>query len=175
MTVTGHPGTRIECCTSRSRGGPARSANPVIRKPSNRVVGKEPMPRNIVIRFLVAPRIYSIFLLIVIGGSGYSAFAATAFTGSLTDPQGLAVPDAIIRLQRRADSTQRQVTTDAQGHFSLAGLKYRLTAESPGFAELTRTVVVQADGQQNEDVQFTDVASQKESVTVAASVSDVGV
>ena len=136
------------------------------------------MPRNIVIRFLVAPRICCVCLLILIAGSGYSAFAATAFTGSLTDPQGRAVPDAIIRLQRRADSTQRQVMTDAQGHFSLAGLdggEYRLTAESPGFAELTRTLVVQADGEQTENVQFSNVASQNESVTVTASVSDVGV
>ena len=104
--------------------------------------------------------------------------AATKITGRLTDPQGQLVSDATIRLLRRADSTQRELKTDEQGQFLFTGLdggEYRLTAESPGFGAITRTIAVQADGEQQEVLSFSGVASQNEFVTVTASVSDVGV
>jgi hypothetical protein len=104
--------------------------------------------------------------------------AATALNGRLTDPQGQLIPDATIRLSRRADSSSKETKTDAQGRFSFAVLdsgEYRLTAESPGFAVLTRTIVVQPTGKQIEDLQFSGLAMQNQSTTVTASVSDVGV
>ena len=64
------------------------------------------------------------------------------------------------------------------GRFSFAildGGEYRLTAESPGFTALTRTIAVQSSGKQVEDLQFNSLALQNESTTVSASVSDVGV
>src|SRR5262249_43202396 len=51
--------------------------------------------------------------------------------------------------------------------------EYRLTAEYPGFAPLTRTIAL-SDGSRTENIQFSDIASQSESVTVSADVSDVG-
>ncbi|MBV9573785.1 MAG: TonB-dependent receptor [Acidobacteriales bacterium] len=109
---------------------------------------------------------------------GQWAAAATEVAGSLTDPQNQLLADATIRLLRRADSTERTVKTDAQGRFrfsNLDGGEYRLTAEAQGFGVLTRTVEVEADGRQTEDLHFSSVASQNESVTVTAAVSDVGV
>ena len=102
----------------------------------------------------------------------------TALNGRLTDPQGQLIPDATIRLSRRADSTSKETKTDAQGRFFFAildGGEYRLTAESPGFTALTRTIAVQSSGKQVEDLQFNSLALQNESTTVSASVSDVGV
>ena len=136
------------------------------------------MPRDCIIRFLFTRWICSLILMIVVGGFGIQAAAATAFGGSLTDPQGLVVSDAIIRLTRRADSTVRVTRTSPQGRFTFSDLdggEYRLTSELTGFAVLTRTVVVRDEGQQTEDLQFSGAASQNESVTVTASVSDVGV
>src|SRR5438128_2730258 len=136
------------------------------------------MRRNFVIRFLVAQRICSVGLLLWVCSLAVQAGAATDLTGSLTDPQGQLVSDATIRLLRRADSTRRETKTDAQGQFSFTNLdsgEYRLTAESPGFAVLTQTIAVQAEGQQTENLQFSGLASRNESVTVTAAVSDAGV
>jgi hypothetical protein len=107
-----------------------------------------------------------------------AVMAATSLSGNLTDPQGSVVAGATVRLLRRADSSRRETKTDAQGHFSWDGLdggEYRLTAEAPDFSVLTRTIAVQVDGQQTENLQFSGLASRNEAVTVTASVSDVGV
>jgi hypothetical protein len=130
------------------------------------------------IQFPFAQRLCPIGLLIWLCSFGLQAGAATSLTGRLTDPQGQLVPEATIRLLRRADSTRRDTKTDAQGRFcfiNLDGGEYRLTAESPGFAVLTQTVALQADGQQTQNLQFFGFASNNDSVTVTAAVSDVGV
>src|SRR5450432_4455053 len=110
-------------------------------------------------------RVGTVLLLLLVCSFAVQAFA-TDVTGSLTDLQGRFVPNATIRLLRRADSTRRETTTDAKGRFSftrLDGGEYRVTAESPGFAVLTRTITI-GDAQQTEDLQFSGLASQNESV-----------
>ena len=104
---------------------------------------------------------------------GAHVAAATELTGSLTDPQNQSVAAATVRLLRRADSTQREIKTDGQGRFSflnLDGGEYRLTAESPGFALLTRSLAVQPNGQQTETLQFSTLAAQNQSITVTGNV-----
>jgi hypothetical protein len=130
------------------------------------------------VRSLFAQFLWLLALLLWLCNVSPVALAATGLTGSLTDPQGRLIPDANIRLLRRADSTRRETRTDAQGRFAFSDLdggEYRLTAESPGFTVLTRTIAVQGDGQQTENLQFARLASQNESVNVTAAVSDVGV
>jgi hypothetical protein len=103
--------------------------------------------------------------------------AASGLSGSLTDPQGLAVSGATVRLLRRADSSRREVKTDDQGHFTFGGIdpgEYRLTAEFSGFPTIDRMIVVPVNGAKVENIQLSQVASQNESVTVAANVSDAG-
>ena len=87
------------------------------------------------IRSLVAQRICPVVLVLWLCSFAAHAAAATGLMGSVTDPQGQLVPDATIRLLRRADSTRRETKTDAQGRFSFTNLdggEYRLTAECPG-------------------------------------------
>ncbi len=130
------------------------------------------------IRSLSVRRLCNVALLLWLCSFVIEAAAATGIEGNLTDPQGQLLPDATIRLLRRADSTRREAKTDAQGHFTFNGLdggEYRLTAEVRGFAVLTRTIAVQTDGQHTENLQFSSLTSQNESVTVTAAVSDVGV
>jgi len=72
-----------------------------------------------------------------------AAVAATSLSGNLTDPDGGVVPGATVRLLRRADSSRNETQTDGQGQFFFANLdagEYRLTAEFPGFAPITRTM-----------------------------------
>ncbi len=105
-----------------------------------------------------------------------AAIAASDLSGNVSDPQGSVVSGATVRLLHRADSSRHETKTDSQGQFSFTNLnsgEYRLTAEYPGLAPIVRTVVL-SDGNQTEDVQFSGMASQNESVTVSADVSDVG-
>ncbi len=99
-------------------------------------------------------------------------------TGTLTDPQGKSVSGATVRLLRRANSSRREIVTDDQGCFAFTNIdagEYRLTAESAGFPILTKTITITAsDGAEVEDIQFSAVASQNQSVSVSASVSDIG-
>jgi hypothetical protein len=136
------------------------------------------MRRNFLIRSFSARRLCSVALLLWLGSWGVGEAAATRLSGSLTDPQGQLLANATIRLLRGADSTRLENKTDAEGHFAFSGLdggEYRLIAESPGLAVLTRTILVRADGQQIENLQFSSLTSQNESVSVTAAVSDVGV
>jgi hypothetical protein len=119
-------------------------------------------------------RIPTLLLLCVLGTP--LALAASGLSGIVTDPQGSVVIGATISIQRRADSSRREVRSDFQGHFSFeidAG-EYRLTAEFQGFAGITRTVVVSENAAETANIQFSDIASQTESVSVSADVSDAG-
>ena len=103
--------------------------------------------------------------------------AASTLSGTLTDPQGLAVSEATVRLLRRANSSEQEARSNEQGRFVFAQLEageYRLTAEAAGFPILSRTISVGADAARNEDLRFSAVASQNQSVTVSTDVSDVG-
>jgi len=115
-------------------------------------------------------------LALSLAGIAECAHAST-LTGTLIDPQTRAVPGVTIHLVRRADSSRRETKTDDEGRFSfeaLDGGEYRLSAEAPGFPAITRTVVVSGDAEQTENLQFSKLASQNESVTVSADVSDSG-
>src|SRR5215475_1402976 len=105
-----------------------------------------------------------------------AALAAASLSGNVTDPQGSVVSGASVRLLRRADSSNLTTQTDSEGQFSFSNVDsgdYRLTAEYPGFRLITRTIVF-SGGPQTENIQFSDIASQGESVTVSADVSDLG-
>jgi Carboxypeptidase regulatory-like domain len=103
--------------------------------------------------------------------------AASGLSGSLSDPQGRIVVGATVRLLRRADSSRRETQTGEQGQFSFGVLdpgEYRLTAESPGFSAITRTLVVSAVPLPPQTLQFESVAVENESATVTADVADAG-
>ena len=123
----------------------------------------------------------AVFLpLLIFGVSDWTATTASAATlsGTLADPQGRVISGATVRLVRRADGSRRETRTSDQGQFTLENTdvgEYKLTAEATGFPVLTRTVVLIDEGERNETLQFSQVASQNQSVSVSADVSDVGV
>jgi len=115
--------------------------------------------------------------MLCLGVSPCLAFAASGLTGTLTDPQGRAVCGATIRLLRRADASRRETKSDDQGRFSFGTIdagEYRLTAEAAGFPVIAKTLLIAEESYPTEDLQFSQVASQNQSVTVSADVSDAG-
>jgi hypothetical protein len=98
--------------------------------------------------------------------------------GQVTDPQGASVPEAQIRLFRRADNSRRETKTDRTGHYSFSSLdagEYQLTAEAVGFPQVSKTVVLGPGQDAKADFLFSQLATQSESVTVTADVSDASV
>jgi hemoglobin/transferrin/lactoferrin receptor protein len=81
-----------------------------------------------------------------------TAAAAVVFTGRVADPQGLAIPNAEVRLLP-ADSASpqfalRQTTTDSEGRFFFSGLEpgnYQLVVIAPGFRRHQQIVTVDAE------------------------------
>src|SRR5579864_9523075 len=70
------------------------------------------------------------------------ALATTSLSGNLTDPAGDIVRGATIRLVRSGDWSTNETATDSEAQSSFADLdpeQYRLTAEFPGFAPVTRS------------------------------------
>jgi hypothetical protein len=134
------------------------------------------MNRSICRSTKLLPRVGWAFLLSCLVGVP-AAVAATSLSGNVADPQGSVIPGATVCLLRRADSLRNETQTDSQGQFFFASLdpgEYRLTAESPGFAPVTRTIAISDGHPQTEKISFSSLASQSESVTVSADVSDVG-
>jgi hypothetical protein len=118
----------------------------------------------------------ALLFLLAVSSAGILA-AETDLTGKLTDPQGAAVPNATIRLLRRADSSRREAKSDGTGRYSFTALEageYRLEAELAGFPVIAKTVLVSPD-REDVDIQFSQLAAQNQSVTVVGDVQDVGV
>src|SRR5579864_365709 len=124
-------------------------------------------------RLLRASSAFALWCLVVL-----PALATTSLSGNLTDPAGDVVRGATIRLVRLGDSSPNETVTDSEGQFSFGDLdpgEYRLTAEYPGFAPVTRSVALEDGPRQTERMQFVAVSSQSESVTVTADVNEMNI
>lgn len=95
-------------------------------------------------------RNFAIFTVLVLG----SVFAVSIGTpaqvntvnlsGTVLDPQNLAVRDARIMVQNLGTGAKRTATTNADGRYELVGLppgKYSMTVESAAFATLTNSLL----------------------------------
>jgi Carboxypeptidase regulatory-like domain len=106
------------------------------------------------------------------------AFAASSLSGSVLDPNGSVVPGATIRLSGLADSSGNSTLSDGQGHFFFGNLspgEYKLTAELPGFAPVTRNLVLADQPNQTETIHLVAISGQNESVIVTADVNDMNI
>jgi hypothetical protein len=124
-----------------------------------------------------------ISLLLVVGlilpiSIGASAQVNTVnLSGTVLDPQNLAVKDARIAVKNLATGAERTATTDADGRYDIVGLppgKYSLTVESGGFATLTNsllTLTLGATAMYNPQLQL-KTSSQTVSVEASPDVVD---
>jgi len=72
---------------------------------------------------------------------------AGAFRGTLSDPSGAVVPNAVIHLVNDVSGLDRTDTTDAQGHFVFSNVPfnpYRISASVAGFAPLSQSVEIRS-------------------------------
>src|SRR5580693_1710057 len=101
--------------------------------------------RNLVISALL------VFGVILATASRSSAQVNTVnLSGTVLDPQNLAVKDAKLTLQNPAKGIARTSTSDANGRYEFVGVSpgiYTLSVEAPGFATLTDTSLVLTLGQ----------------------------
>jgi hypothetical protein len=70
--------------------------------------------------------------------------STTSLRGTITDPQGAAMADAIVKLTNTQTSLVRQTVSNASGEYQFLQLTpgaYALTAEKPGFATLSRSEI----------------------------------
>ena len=69
------------------------------------------------------------------GAAAYAEPAPGLLHGMTLDPEGLVVPQVVVRIRGMSDSADRIVTSDARGNFfiDLAPGRYQLTANKQGF------------------------------------------
>jgi hypothetical protein len=93
-------------------------------------------------------------------------------SGRVLDPQGSPVSGAKVRLLNAGGSMIGDAFSDAQGAFvfpSIAAGQYQLTTEAPSFVTVISNISVGAERPTNRDLQFQQIASSIQAVTVVAS------
>lgn len=97
--------------------------------------------------------------------------------GRVSDPQGNALPEASVQLQRR-DQVVAQATSGPDGGFRLkvdsAG-RFVVRVDTPGFRPVTHPVTVRASGNSEIQISLGQVASRIENITVTADVNETDV
>jgi hypothetical protein len=96
---------------------------------------------------------------------------AGRISGHVVDPQGAPVSQARVKLVNAAGTTVGEARSDEQGRFTLDGIGagvYQIIAEAPSFVTVLQSVSVAA-GQQQVGLQFQQLASVQQSITVVAS------
>ncbi len=92
--------------------------------------------------------------------------------GKIVDPQGVAVAGARLKLVSWRGTFVRDAISDARGNFVFDGVaagEYRLAAESDSFVSINLNVSVAAGEQQDVTVQFKQLSSVRQAITVSAS------
>lgn len=95
--------------------------------------------------------------------------------GTVTGPQGAAIPGATVTLTNKETNSTQTVTTSAAGVYSITGLapgSYRLTVEATGFKkQVLSNVLVTSEQAQSQNVQLTLGKLATQTVTVTATVA----
>jgi hypothetical protein len=97
-------------------------------------------------------------------------------TGKVTDPQNVVVAGALSRLVNAAGAAISEQRSDAQGKFDFESVEpgqYQVTAEGPGFVKVIVDVSVSSGHTSEVTLQFTQVVSVLQSITVVASAPSV--
>src|SRR5262249_36498136 len=114
-------------------------------------------------------------LLSLFMASRLQAQDSATITGSVLDPRGNIVPNAVVVITNEANGKRRNITADAQGHFaenSLPDGKYTVVATAPGFSPTTQHGLSLTSGQTREISLSLSVGNVSEQVTVEADASN---
>ena len=119
-------------------------------------------------------------VLVLIPAAARAVFAqgGTAMSGSVLDPDGRPVVDAIVLVRNEGTQVVKATTTDGGGRFTSSDLQagtYAVELAIPGFDIVRRNGVVVAAGQRTDlPIQLT-VANVAETVTVSAALPQAAV
>src|SRR4051794_6553829 len=86
----------------------------------------------------------AIFLLavgLIVCMAAFAQFEAGSVVGSVKDPSGLAVANAVVEIRSVATNVARRTVTSATGDFDFVALQpgpYEIVAKQPGFKEAAR-------------------------------------
>ena len=97
-------------------------------------------------------------------------------TGKVIDPQNVLVAGALSKLVNAAGTVISEERSDAQGKFEFGPVEsgeYQVTVEHPGFVRVIADVSVFTDRTSEVTLQFTQVVSVQQSITVTASSPSV--
>jgi hypothetical protein len=112
-----------------------------------------------------------VVLVLVAPGASWAQVNTVNLSGTVVDPQALAVKGAKLTIVNPGTGLQRTVTSDANGHYEIVGLppdSYTLTVEAPGFATLTNTSLKLTLGTNPEYDPQLQLQSQGATVSVSA-------
>jgi iron complex outermembrane receptor protein len=101
--------------------------------------------------------------------------SSAILTGTVLDPHGNVVANAIVQVKSESSSLVRQVTTGTDGRFSVAGLpngSYTVEVSAPGFSVNSRTGVKVAAGNAIDISVPLNIESMVQSLTVSATADD---
>ena len=116
-------------------------------------------------------KVLLVILLSLVAVSAYAQFKAS-IQGTVTDPQGTAVPGAKVTVTNQSTGAVRETTTSDQGFYRVNELppgSYTVTVEAGGFKQtISKDIVVEAEQPRGHDVVL-QIGAVQESVTVSAS------
>jgi Carboxypeptidase regulatory-like domain len=114
-------------------------------------------------------------MFLATGPSVLGGARTAEISGKVMDPQGLAMPSALITLTNAESSGVQEMETDGQGVFMFrvvtAG-KYTITAQAGAFKTIRRTIDVNADGTTLVEMRFGQIASVHDSVVIVSATED---
>jgi Carboxypeptidase regulatory-like domain len=122
------------------------------------------------------PAALAILCVILLSASLRAEPAAGRIAGRVVDPQGAPVAQADVKLVNAAGITVGDARSDEQGRFALTGVDsgdYQLIAESPGFVTVVQNVFLGRGQQPQVSLQFQQLVSVQQQVTVVASAPSV--
>ncbi|HEY8227443.1 MAG TPA: carboxypeptidase-like regulatory domain-containing protein [Pyrinomonadaceae bacterium] len=111
-------------------------------------------------------------------------FAATVYPqgtnfgtirGTLTDPNGAAIPNAAVKITDQATGITRDLTTSSEGNYEAAALKpgtYKVSVTASGFKTSSMDAVVSGSDVVRADLKM-EVGSQTESVVIVGSEAGI--
>ncbi|HXB74790.1 MAG TPA: carboxypeptidase regulatory-like domain-containing protein [Candidatus Acidoferrales bacterium] len=120
-------------------------------------------------------RAISLLTGLLVSMAAFAQFEAGSVVGSVKDPVGLAMPNAVVEIRSIGTNVTRKTVTSATGNFDFVALQpgpYELTAKQPGFKEVTQKFEL-AVGQRLELDLAMEVGATSQSLTVAGNAVTV--